>query len=76
MVDCYSEVNRVIYDHVLETSPEQWILHATPTRVTTPGGIYDVVWASSEQTVVRSERCSDGRQPANDRGFAASRLDP
>jgi hypothetical protein len=75
-VDCYTAVTRVLYDHVLETTPEQWIPHATLTRVATPGGTYDVVWASSEQTVVRDANCDDGRFPAQDRGFAASRLDP
>jgi hypothetical protein len=73
-MDCWI-LERTLYDTVLETSPEQWIPHAMPTRVTTPLGFFDVMWASSDQIETRVQMCSDGRAPAVDRGFAASRLD-
>jgi hypothetical protein len=74
-VDCYT-VTREIYHHVLETMPEQWISHATPTVVETPRGTYDVMWASASQSQVFSNGCAEGRPPARDRGIALSRLDP
>ncbi len=72
-VDCY-EVERDLFDHVLETNPEQRIPHATPTLVSTPGGDWDVFWASSEQVELYRNPCDDGRSPARDRGFALSQL--
>jgi hypothetical protein len=72
-VDCYV-VERELYDVVLQTVPEQWIRHATPTVVSTPEGEFEVMWASSEQLETRQNDCDDGRLPARDRGFAMSRL--
>lgn len=73
-MDCYT-IQRDLYDIVLATSPEQRISHATQTRVSTPLGEYEVMWASSEQIETHISGCADGRSPARDRGFAASRLD-
>lgn len=74
-VDCYT-VTREVYHHVLETMPEQWVPHATPTVVETPHGKYDVMWAGAKQQQEFSNGCADGRPPARDRGIALSRLDP
>lgn len=74
-VFCY-DVTREIYDHVLETMPAVFIPHATPTRVVTPRGNYDVMWASSDQEERPILNCDDGPAPARDRGFAVVRLDP
>ncbi len=70
---CYT-VTRQVFDHVLETEPEQVISHAQVTRVDTPNGAFDVVWASSEEDAVYNTGCNDGPGVARDRGFAARRV--
>jgi hypothetical protein len=73
--DCY-DVRRDVFDHVLETTPEQRLHHATLERVTTPKGSYEVVWAHSEESATRRPLCYDGAEAASDTGFAVSRLAP
>jgi len=68
-----SDVTRVDYNHLLKTSPEQLLPHATLTQVATPNGNYDVVWAQSKETST-TPNCIDGPGVASDTGFAASRL--
>ncbi len=70
---CYT-VTRQVFDHVLETEPEQVISHAQVTRVDTPNGAFDVVWASSEEDAEFNSGCADGPGVAHDRGFAARRV--
>lgn len=70
---CY-DVQRTVLDHVLATTPEQTVRHAKLTRVTTPGGTWEVVWAATQDLAQRDPRCADGPDPANDSGFAASRI--
>jgi len=69
----FYDVTRVDYNHVLKTSPEQLLPHATLTQVATPNGDYEVVWAQSKETSTITN-CADGPGVASDTGFAASRL--
>ena len=69
---CYN-VSRVDYNHVLRTSPEQLLSHATLAQVATPNGNFDVVWALSKETLSLRVICFDGPVVVSDTGFAASR---
>jgi hypothetical protein len=70
---CY-DIVRDKYDHVLATSPETTIEHATVTTVTTPQGKAQVLWAASAGDAERVPNCADGGDPAADNGFAISWL--
>lgn len=72
---CYP-VDRVVYNHVLETTPEQVLPHAVLTRVSSPNGAYDVIWAHSDDTVGSTSNCADGPGVASDTAFAASWISP
>jgi hypothetical protein len=69
-----SNVQRSLFDHVLETTPEQLVHHAALQRVTAPNGAFDVVWALSQENSTHNPSCLDGPAVASDTGFAASRL--
>jgi hypothetical protein len=69
---CYT-VQRTLFDHVLETSPEQKVQHATEQTITTPNGNYDVVWALGKENISPTPQCMDGPNVASDTGFAVSR---
>lgn len=63
--------DRTLYDHILETTPEQVVPHATIARVTTPKGQYDLFWTHSTDDKA-TDTCIDGPGLAADTGFAAS----
>ena len=69
---CFN-VMREVFDHVLETTPEQGILAAISRHITTPKGEYDVFWTHSRENSVRMNNCNDGAGVASDNSFAASR---
>ena len=73
---CYS-AQRLVFDHVLETTPEQVIPAASLRHVNSARGEYDVLWAhSTNYDVGRDPGCYDGPALASDTGFAASRTAP
>lgn len=72
---CY-EVDRTVFDHVLQTTPEQTLTHAKRNSVTTPKGTYDVFWADSQETLTNITNCKDGPGVARDAAFAASLIGP
>jgi hypothetical protein len=73
---CY-RANRRVFDHILDTTPEQLIPAANLRHVNSPKGEYDVLWAHSiEGDVRRDPNCGDGPFVASDTGFAASRTSP
>jgi hypothetical protein len=69
-----TNVERTVFDHTLETQPEQRLEHAKVEHVITPKGEYEVVWARSIETTEPIPLCADGPGAASDTGFAASRL--
>ena len=68
---CY-DATRTVFDNLLETQPKQRLVHGQLTRVVTPKGSYDVIWADSDETAAHVENCADGPLVAHDRGFMAS----
>ena len=73
---CYNFL-RTEFDEQLATTPPQAILDATLTKVTTPNGIFQVIWASSVESYVEQlQGCTDGPGVASDTGFVASLLGP
>jgi hypothetical protein len=73
---CYSYL-RSEFDEQLGTTPPQTILDATLTKVTTPSGMFQVIWASSAESYVEQvQGCSDGPGVASDTGFVAALLGP
>jgi hypothetical protein len=65
------------FDQALGTTPPQTVVDATLTKVTTPNGIFQVIWASSVESYVETQTgCSDGPGVASDTGFVASLLAP
>jgi hypothetical protein len=73
---CYMFL-RSEFDEQLGTTPPQTIVDATLTKVTTPNGIFQVIWASSTESYVEQvQGCSDGPAVASDTGFVASLLAP
>jgi hypothetical protein len=67
------KTDRWLYDHVLETDPEQTIVRATVEHVVTPGGAYDVFWTHTDSSVTFDPMCYDGPEPSEDNTFAISR---
>jgi hypothetical protein len=75
-VGCYSFL-RSEFDEQLGTTPPQTILDATLTKVTTPNGMFQVIWASSVEGYAESyPGCTDGPAIASDTGFVAALLGP
>jgi hypothetical protein len=73
---CYNFL-RSEFDEQLGTTPPQTILDATLTKVTTPNGMFQVIWASSAESYVEQlQGCTDGPGVATDTGFVASLLGP
>jgi hypothetical protein len=76
---CYSYL-RTEFDEQLGTTPPQTLLDATLIKVTTPNGIFQVIWASSAEGYVQSgpndPYCTDGPGVASDTGFVAALLGP
>jgi hypothetical protein len=65
------------FDHQLQTTPPQTVVDATLTKVTTPSGSFQVIWASSIESYVQTiEGCGDGPGVASDTGFVATLLGP
>jgi hypothetical protein len=70
---------RTEFDQQLGTTPPQTLLDATLTKVTTPNGIFQVIWASSAEGYVQpTPYCNATDSPgiASDTGFVASLLGP
>jgi hypothetical protein len=70
---------RTEFDEQLGTTPPQTLLDATLTKVTTPNGIFQVIWASSAEGYVQPEPyCNSTDNPgvASDTGFVAALLGP
>jgi hypothetical protein len=69
-------VQRTLFEHVLETTPEQLVRHATVQRILSPQGQYEIFWARSREVDVPTDiqLCLDGPNPASETGFAASLL--
>ena len=59
---CYSFL-RSEFDEQLGTTPPQTIVDATLTKVTTPNGIFQVIWASSVESYVKSCRGAPTARP-------------
>jgi hypothetical protein len=63
-----------VFDHVLETQPEQRLPYGTRTRASTPRGMFDVMFATATVTGTLGA-CSDTIPPYGGRDFAASRVE-
>jgi hypothetical protein len=70
--DCES-ADADLFDHVLETHPEQRLPYGTRTRVSTPKGTFDVMLATATLTGLPGA-CADGTPPYGGHDFAASRI--
>jgi hypothetical protein len=71
--DCIS-FDADLFDHVLETEPEQRIPFGKRTRVSAPNGTFDVMFATA--TLAGSpDVCTDNIPPYGGRDFAASRVE-
>jgi hypothetical protein len=70
--------DRTELGHQVATTPAQTVPFATLTEVASPGGTYDVLWAStSDSNVQYATSCgSDLKGASNDDGFAATRQPP
>jgi hypothetical protein len=71
--DC-SSFDADIFDHVLETEPEQHLRYGVQTRADTPNGTFDVVFATATLTGT-PDRCSDSIPPYGGHEFSASRVE-
>ena len=71
--DCW-ELTSDVFDHVLETTPEQRIPYGALTLVETPRGTFYVTWSTADHTQTPLNGCADGRTPRAIRDFAAARV--
>jgi hypothetical protein len=72
IVGCNSVITN-LFEHVLETDPEQRVPFGVLTRVDTPGGVFDVVWATGVKLATHQDGCNDGEKAFDRRDFAAAR---
>lgn len=61
--DCLGVFERTVFDHVVESVPEQRIVAGEPTRIDTPSGAYLISWYSAEIEQKERELCADADSP-------------
>jgi hypothetical protein len=69
--DCLGVFERTVFDHVVESVPEQRIVAAEPTRIDTPSGPYLISWYSAEIEQKEEESCADADSPRSGSGVRA-----
>lgn len=66
--DCLGVFEKTVFDHVVDSVPEQRIVAAEPTRIDTPSGAYLVTWYSAEIEQKEEESCADADFPRSGSG--------
>ncbi|HKO93126.1 MAG TPA: hypothetical protein VJU61_18350 [Polyangiaceae bacterium] len=69
--DCQGVFERTVFDHVVQTTPEQRIAAAEPTLIDTPSGTYLITWYSAEIEQKAEQICEDADFPPSQSGVRA-----